>query len=170
MKINNVHSRTFNTKREILERLLNSLSSPHDQLWPTQKWPPMKFDRPLGVGAQGGHGPVRYQVIEFEPGRKVCFQFNATRGPCVGLLGLHWFIIEDTDVHKGLYTLKHVIQAECHGLMKIRWLLLFRWLHDALIEDALDRAEQSLTGNIARPSIWTWQVRLLRRIARFFKD
>jgi hypothetical protein len=40
--------------------------------------------------------------------------------------------------------------------------LVFRPLHDALIEDSLDRAEHAVTGIVARPARWSGTVRQLR--------
>jgi hypothetical protein len=43
-------------------------------------WPPTRFDRPLGVGASGGHSPVRYAVEEFIPTQMVTFRFSGPSG------------------------------------------------------------------------------------------
>jgi hypothetical protein len=40
-----------------------------------------------------------------------------------------------------------------------------RWLHDALIEDLLDRAVQAAGGAVVRPARWSPSVRLLRAVA-----
>lgn len=40
----------------------------------------MRLDRPLDVGASGGHGPVRYVVDAHEPGRSVRFRFTDPSG------------------------------------------------------------------------------------------
>jgi hypothetical protein len=32
--------------------LIDGLAGEQDRLWPWRAWPPMRFDRPLGVGAQ----------------------------------------------------------------------------------------------------------------------
>jgi len=48
--------------------LLGSLASEQDRLWPSQAWPAMRLNRPLAVGAAGGHGPVRYVVTGYEVG------------------------------------------------------------------------------------------------------
>lgn len=57
MKINNIHRRKLATSPEKVGELIDSLASYNDQLWPHETWPAMKFDRPLQVGAKGGHGP-----------------------------------------------------------------------------------------------------------------
>jgi len=40
----------------------------------------MKFDKPLSVSANGGHGPIRYFVEEYEPGKRVVFRFTGPNG------------------------------------------------------------------------------------------
>jgi hypothetical protein len=45
----------------------------------------MRLDRPLGVGASGGRGPIRYAVSDYEAGRRARFRFN----PRCGLAGHH---------------------------------------------------------------------------------
>ncbi|MBI5092684.1 MAG: SRPBCC family protein, partial [Candidatus Hydrogenedentes bacterium] len=71
MKITNIHEREMQAAPESVGALLDSLSSPADALWPRRSWPPMILDRPLSVGATGGHGPVRYVVDSYTPGQAV---------------------------------------------------------------------------------------------------
>jgi hypothetical protein len=119
----------------------------------------MRFDRPLSVVAVGGHGPIRYRVEEHSPGSHIVFGFT---GP-PGLTGTHEWRIEPAG--DGC-RLRHAIEGATAGKMLAAWPLLYRPLHDALIEDALDKAELSLTGAVARPRSWSWRVRFLRRAAR----
>jgi len=42
-------------------------------------------------------------------------------------------------------------------------LLIVRPLHDALVEDSLDKAQLHLRGKVARDRRWSARVRLLRR-------
>ncbi|MFC4002939.1 hypothetical protein ACFS2C_09585 [Prauserella oleivorans] len=58
--------------------------------------------------------------------------------------------------------LRHLIAMRVHGKARLTWPLLYRPLHDALLEDLLDRAEENLTGEVARPARWSLPVRLLR--------
>src|ERR1035441_8469110 len=51
------------------------------------------FESGLREGSDGGHGPVRYQVVEHQPGRLVRFRFTAPPG----LLGEHRYELEDSD-------------------------------------------------------------------------
>ena len=77
MKILNIHERRLNARPEQVGAVINTLSSRDDRLWPRDKWPPMKFDSELRVGASGGHGPIRYHVSEYVPGRRI--EFNLRR-------------------------------------------------------------------------------------------
>jgi hypothetical protein len=158
VRIDNVHERALPVAPQAAGRLLDGLSSRPDPLWPEGPWPPMRFDRPLGVGADGGHGPIRYRVEQYEPGRRAAFRFT---GP-PGLTGTHeWRVAAAGDG----CSLRHAIAGRTTGAMLLAWPLVLRPLHDALIEDALDKAEQTLTGGVARPRSWSWWVRLLRRRA-----
>jgi hypothetical protein len=119
----------------------------------------MRFDRPLGVGAVGGHGPIRYVIEEYQPGRLIRFRFT---GPA-GFLGTHRFEVE--EVAPGQVRLRHVLEMRVVGRARLTWPLVYWPLHDALIEDALDRAEAS-TGRLPPPRRWPVRVRLLRWILR----
>ena len=59
MKIQNIHERVLDAPAGKVGALIDSLAAADDLLWPTDRWPPMQFDRALGVGASGGHGPIR---------------------------------------------------------------------------------------------------------------
>lgn len=159
MRITNIHERAIRADRASAGALLDRLSSHDDRLWPHPHWPRQRFDRPLGVGASGGHGPIRYTVDAYEPGRHVSYRFD----PRTGLRGSHWLdVVEQPDGH---VCIRHVISAEATGWGLLRWLVAIRWLHDALLEDALDRAEHVLTGTVATPARWSRWVRTLRWVA-----
>lgn len=156
MTVRNVHERVIQATPEKVGALLDTLSSPADRLWPLQRWPAMRLDRSLGSGAAGGHGPIRYTVEEYRPGHCVRFRFTNPRG----FRGGHAFVIEPSDV--GSTVLRHELIMGVAGTARLTWPLVFRPLHDALIEDALDRASADLDGS--KPiSRWTPSVRALRR-------
>jgi hypothetical protein len=119
----------------------------------------MRLDRPLQTGADGGHGPIRYRVEEHAPGSRARFRFT---GPS-GLTGFHEFAVTETP--DGC-VLRHAIEGRTAGAMVFAWPAFYRPLHDALIEDSLDKAERALTGAVARPRSWSRWVRLLRRAGR----
>ncbi len=79
MKVVNVHERELQATSEKVGALMDSLASKGDALWSKQSWPRMEFDRPLGVGATGGHGPIRYFVEEYHPGRSINFVSRVPR-------------------------------------------------------------------------------------------
>ncbi|MEW6279588.1 MAG: SRPBCC family protein [Candidatus Eremiobacterota bacterium] len=150
MRVVNLHERSLPAGAGAL---IDSLAGPDDRLWPHDRWPPIRFDRPLQVGARGGHGPVRYDVVAYHPGRLVRCRFTAP----VGFDGYH----ELSLLPDGC--LRHLIVARMTGPALLSWPLVFQPLHDALVEDALDRAELHCTGAIARPAAWSSRVRFLRR-------
>jgi len=154
----NTHERLLTSTPAEVWPLMASLSSSEDALWPVRRWPAMRFDRPLGVGARGGHGPVRYEVAAIEPQRSVVFRFT----PDFGIRGSHRLEIEPRGQGS---VLRHVLEGESTGSMHLMWPLAFRPLHDALIEDAFDRAEASLAKRAWQPRRLSSRVRLLRRLA-----
>jgi hypothetical protein len=96
--------------------------------------------------------------VEHVPARRVVFEFEQG-GWSRGLDGTHRF---EVDAVPGGAVLRHLIQADARGWAGVRWRLVLGPLHDALMEDALDQAERSLTGTLVKPSRWSWNVRLLK--------
>jgi hypothetical protein len=156
MNVHNVHERALPASATVVGELVDSLSSPDDGLWPRGRWPRLELDAPLGVGARGGHWLVRYHVAAFEPGQRVVFEFD----PPSRIDGRHRFEVESVETE--LTILRHVLEGDVHGSMIWTWLFVIRALHDALVEDALDRAEFAVTGTLTRPARWSPWVRLLR--------
>ena len=154
--IENVHERRLAVSPEVVGGLLDSLASKDDRLWPQRRWPPMRLDHGLTVGSCGGHGPVRYEVARYEPGRLAAFAFT----PDFGIVGEHR--CEVVDGPDGTTLLRHTLEGRPTGWMRLGWPLVFRPLHDALIEDAFDRAEAQVNGARWTPSSLPIHVRLLR--------
>jgi len=136
---------------------MDSLSSTQDALWPRDQWPAMRLDARLGVGASGGHGPIRYSVREYEPGSRVCFSFTDP----TGFDGTHRFEIEAVD--EGSTRLRHVVEMDVHWPASVSWPVVFRPLHDSLLEDCLDTAARGL-GDVPRDAAWSLWTKLLRRV------
>jgi hypothetical protein len=115
----------------------------------------MKFDRPLGVSAVGGHGPIRYFVKSYTPGKSVVFQFTGPKG----FDGHHR--LELIPIGDGPVLLRHTVEMETHAFALITWPLVFEPLHDALIEDALALAQANVG---IKPEVVPWNgwVKLLR--------
>jgi hypothetical protein len=157
MRILNVHQRELGAPPAEVGALLDSLASDDDALWPRGSWPRMQFDRPLAVGASGGHGPVAYAVDDYRPGRMIQFRFLGPRG----FSGHHRF--EVVSLGEGSTLLRHTIDARVTGPALLTWPVAIRPLHDALLEDALAQAQASL-GLTPVITPWSPWVRLLRRL------
>jgi hypothetical protein len=152
----NVQSREIAAPAAAVGALLDRLAGPDDVLWPTPAWPPIRFDRGLAVGAVGGHGPIRYSVAEYEPGRRLRCRF-AQRA---GLRGYHELRVEPCG--PATCRVVHELAGTLRGSMIVGWPVAVRWLHEALIQDLLDNAERVATGRLSRPARWSAWVRLLR--------
>ena len=148
--IRNVHERVINASIEALGALLDGLGQKDDRLWPSRSWPPMILDRPLAVGADGGHGVIRYYVSEYEPGRRVRFTFR----PRTGIIGAHELSLDALDDERT--RIRHVLIGRTRGAMRL--------MFSAVVEDLLDNAEREATGSVARPASWSPRVRVLRRL------
>ena len=159
MRIESVHTRELSVAVEELGRLLDTLAGPDDRIWPIERWPndPILFDRPLSVGAKGGHGPIRYTVTAYEPGRLIEFEFD----PGSGLRGHHRLEVEPAGSAGSL--MRHVLDTEPEGINRLLRPMLLA-MHDALVEDLLDKAELAATGRLARPAEWPRWLALANRI------
>jgi len=155
MKIENVHERTYPVEASALAPFLDGLGSGADRLWPRRQWPPMVVGAGLHVGSAGGHGPVRYVVERYEPGRSVSFRFRRPRG----WDGTHSFVIQ--PLSDGRSRLIHVLEMRASGAALLQWLLVFRPLHDAVIEEGLDRVATAFGAPLEAPP-WSARVRFLR--------
>lgn len=163
MQIYNIHHREIAASVEQVGSLLDTLATSQDQLWPHDNWPRMRFDRPgLTEGGTGGHGPVGYRVEHFAPGRSVTFTF--TNRP-VGLVGRHQYLVQATGPSQCV--LWHITNITPRGLLRLTWMPFWAPLHNALIEDSLDRAQFAATG-VRTVSRWSPYVRALRALARLF--
>lgn len=155
MKVLNVHERQLEAGLDRVGALIDAVSSPQDRLWPKASWPNMQLDRPLGVGARGGHGPIRYVVEAYEPGRSLKCRFTSPSG----FDGFH--LLECMASPTGGTVLRHTLEMNTHGPAVVSWPLLFRPLHDALIEDGFSTAAVAL-GEPARIQPWNTYVKVLR--------
>ena len=155
----NVHERVLPASGDAVGRMIDTLGSACDGIWPTGRWPALTLDRPLQVGAAGGHGPIRYRVESYEPGRRVRFRFLSPEG----FVGTHGFDVEDAG--EGASKLRHVIEMQTVGMAVVKWSLIIRPLHDALLEDALDKVEGAFR-DVGPPRAWSRRVVFLRWLVR----
>lgn len=155
MKVINIHQREMGYQPENVGALIDSLASHRDLLWPAHIWPKMEFDRPLATGAVGGHGPIRYRVEEYLPGKSVKFRFTGPKG----FDGYHSYEIITRPGEPVI--LRHSVRMNTHGLAVLSWPLLFEPMHNALIEDSFTKAQVSL-GQSGEIKPWSRWVKILR--------
>jgi hypothetical protein len=154
MRINNIHERTL-PPGGTPGLLIDGLAGDDDRLWPHDRWPAMRFEGGLREGNRGGHGPIRYGVLEHQRGQLARFGFTAPPG----LIGEHrWELLDSGDT----VVLRHVLTGHTEGRMRWQWPLLFEPLHDALVEDALDHAVAEMSESAYRPARWPARARTLR--------
>ncbi|MCK7624780.1 DUF2867 domain-containing protein [Streptomyces sp. RS10V-4] len=153
-------SRTVHAPAEAVGAPLDRPSGASDPLFPGPAWPPLRFDRPLGIGADGGHGPLRYPVSAYEPGRRIRFAF--TPGPSGRSAGHH----EPTAHPLGSdgCRLTHVPEARLPFARRLAWHLAARAVHLAVVGELFDNAERAATGRLRAPARRTPRVRLLHRL------
>ena len=156
MQVTNIHKRKHQQTKDQVVILLKTLATKEDKIWPFENWPAIRFEKELEIGAKGGHGRVSYTIIEFKEGESIKFQFSKPDG----FIGTHEFYINELD--KNITEITHEINMNTSNLKAtLLWLLVVRWLHDALIEDAFDKMENSYSveKRVATYSLW---VKLLR--------
>jgi hypothetical protein len=159
MRVQSRHARSLDASVEEVGRLVAALGGERDVLWPNEQWPgtQLRFDRPLAVGARGGHGVIRYSVEEYEPGRCVRFRFE----PGQGLDGFHRFDI--VPLPDGRTRLAHTLDARLEGATRLARPLLLP-MHDTLIRQLLDNARRATGGRVAKPTPMAWWMRALNAI------
>ncbi|KPC60498.1 DUF2867 domain-containing protein [Streptomyces chattanoogensis] len=154
--LRDVHTRTIAAPADTVGALIDRLGGDPDPVFPTPAWPAMRFDRPLGVGADGGHGFVRYRVTAHEPGRRIRFDF--TSGPT----GYHEAVVRPLGPDS--CRVEHVLESE-HGLrQRLLWWTAMRVLHGTVVEELLDNIEQAATGRVRTPVRRSPRVRLFHRL------
>jgi hypothetical protein len=153
----NTHERRFPISPEMAGRILDSVSSRDDLLWPNELWPPMVLDRGLAPGSRGGHAMVRYQVSEYVPGKRVEFEFRPMQR-LPAFRGRHYFEVLPRG---GQTLLRHTIDVDTDFATWVRWKLVVEHLHDALLEDAFDKAGRNAHVPAPHRSRWPLRVRFL---------
>lgn len=159
MKIFNRHEIEIAASEAEIGKLIDTLASANDLLWPHFRWPRMRFDKPLSIGARGGHGPIGYWIEEYEPGKRILFRFENTHPFSRGVEGYHTLFMERAG--RGT-RLVHEIVGTIKGRALLLWPLVIRPLHDALVEDALAIAARRFEDAHPFPPKLSRWVRILR--------
>lgn len=159
MKVLNIHTRVIDQPVAEISKLFKTLASKNDQMWPVHRWPALKLDNGLKIGSSGGHGPIRYSVQKYTPGKFIKFKLSKPKG----FNGIHEFEIKELAIDKT--ELKHSIRMTINGQALLSWPLAIRWLHDALIEDAFDTVENHFLAIKKKSDLSLW-VKFLREILK----
>ncbi|MFH8681983.1 DUF2867 domain-containing protein [Streptomyces lydicus] len=155
--VRDVHARIVAAPAEAVGALLDRLGGDRDPLFPTPVWPAMRLDRPLGVGADGGHGPVRYRVDAYEPGRRIRFAFTGGQDG--------WHEVTVRPLTPDSCRVEHLLQSQLPFARSLLWSLLTRAVHGTVVEELFDNLERAATGRApAAPARRPTRVRLLHRL------
>ena len=148
LKVRNVHTRQLvsNPKNG---QLIDQLSSSNDILWAHERWMPMEFPKGLHIGSSGGHGSIRYDIEEYVKGQSITFRFTAPKG----FAGWHKLTLDTNNI------MTHEINCQAVGKAMLLWWLI-RPIHDAVVEDSLDKAEAFAASRAVKPPTWSLWVRL----------
>ncbi len=155
MQVLNIHKRIINQPKNKVSELLDNLSSNKDVIWPSENWPAIRFKDGLQIGSKGGHGIIRYTIVDYIEGEYIKFQFTKPEG----FHGTHEF--NSIEIDSNTTEINHIIKIRTSGVATFMWPFAIRWLHDALIEDAFDNVDNLFSSEkiTTKYSIW---VKLLR--------
>ncbi|GFE13109.1 hypothetical protein Sgleb_11560 [Streptomyces glebosus] len=154
--VRDVHARTVHAPAAAVGALLDRLGGADDPLFPTPVWPPMRFDRPLGVGADGGHGFIRYRVTAYEPGLRIRFDFTGGEDG--------WHEITVRPLGPDSCRVEHVLESRPRPARAVLWSLALRAVHDTVVEEIFDNIERAATGRVTAPVRRSPRVRLFNRL------
>lgn len=158
MHVLNVHKRKYDLPKKEIAKMLKTLASTNDQVWPKEKWPKMKLQKGLSEGSKGGHGPIGYYVQSITED-EVVFKFTKPKG----FNGVHKFNL--TEISETSSELKHTIDIHIKGKALLLWHFGIRSLHDALIEDGMDKIHNKIMGQ-SKTTKWSLWVKVLRSILK----
>ena len=159
MNVINIHKRVINQPKENVSKLLETLSTMDDKIWPNEKWPTIRFKNGLKIGSKGGHGIIGYTIVDYIEGEHIKFQFTKPEG----FYGTHEFnVIEHNSIQ---VEINHIIKMNTSGKAIFSWSFVIRWLHDALIENAFDNIENSFSTTKVETK-WNFWVKFLRFILK----
>lgn len=155
MQVINVHKRIIHQSKEKVSQIFKTLATDDDLIWPYENWPAIRFKEGLKVGSKGGHGRIRYTIIEFREHELIKFQFSKPEG----FNGTHKLKI--CIISEILTEISHEIIMNTSFKATLLWVFVIRWLHDALIEDAFDKVENYFTTNkkVTNYNFWVKRLR-----------
>ncbi|WP_298902798.1 hypothetical protein [uncultured Psychroserpens sp.] len=155
MKVINIHKRKIRASQDNVSALFRTLATSNDLIWPIDKWPAIRFKNGLKIGSKGGHGRIRYTIVEFDECTHIKFEFTKPDG----FYGTHALNIK--AISENECEISHVINARTSLKASFYWLFIIKWLHNALIEDAFDKVENyvSEVQKVSQHSLWVQMLR-----------
>ncbi len=154
----NIHKRVIHQPKEKIFELFRTLATDNDKIL-SGKWSPMILNKGKTTGSKGGHGPIRYTVVEYIPNNYIRFKFTQPEG----FNGTHYFKIIELEENKT--EIKHCIEMSTTGTAIFTWSIVIHWLHNAFIEDAFDKVENHFLTE-KKKTEWNVWVKILRRALR----
>lgn len=165
MKVRNVHQREMRGSMQQLGEIIKTYGSSNDRMYPFERWPKMQLEGPDGpplVGRIGNRGAARFVMTLYENGERVRYSWKFLKP--AGFDGHHHG--EAEEVGNGKLLFRSVIDMNTRGLKAtLLWLFVMRPLHDAVVEDSLDKVEREL-GSSPTVHKWSTWVKFLRRLKR----
>ncbi|MET8629048.1 DUF2867 domain-containing protein [Kitasatospora sp. NPDC004669] len=143
--VRNVHQRIVQAPAETVGALVDRLSAPDDRLFPTPVWPAMVLDGPLAVGADGGHGRVRYRVTAYEPGRSVRFDITDEA------LGVGYHRLDVEPLGPDRCQVSHILEVTMGTGAFALFKLTIEPVHDTMVEEIFDNVERAAVGTLPHP-------------------
>lgn len=138
MKIINRHFRAYNTSTYELAKVLDTMGSANDRIWPYERWPAIVMSDGLNVGSHGGNAPVQFTIEEYVYGERLVMRFTAPPG----FNGTQTITIGDYGY--GRAYMQHRLEMDPGPQAMLTWPLLFGPLHNYEIEDMLDKVAQTV--------------------------
>lgn len=156
MRVTNIHKRKLPQSLIKVSPLLHTLGTDNDAVWPNENWPSIYFIEGLKKGSPGGHGIIKYTIVDYNKAGNIIFNFTKPKG----FEGIHEFKLEAISENETLIT--HDIQMHTTTIKATWfWIVAIRWLHDALIEEAFDNMESQFSEVKIKPKYTLW-VKFLR--------
>jgi hypothetical protein len=150
--------RFFISQQSGLNAIIDTFADDDSILWPVEVWPRDRFESKLALNACGGHGGTRYSVAEYVPGHFLKFEFTFPKS----YHGFHSFRL--TQVKNQQWLLEHNTFIKTNVWKWFLWVMLISPVHNALIQDAFDKAEKYASTNLLFLSKWPLRVYFIRHL------
>ena len=116
---------------------------------------PYGFRPPPGCRCRGWAWTDKVFFEEYTPGRSIKFRFTGPKG----FDGFHGYEIGNRSEQSTV--LRHTVNMSSRGPAVLSWALVYRPMHDALLEDSLATAQATL-GRTPEIRAWSLWVKALR--------